>query len=234
MSNPPAAPPDPPSPPDEPERLPEPMRERAVELLGQHFALDHLSMEDYERRVNQALEASSGAQLDEILGALPAITAPVPPPSADSDGELLPLRPTSLPSELQRYERLAAIFGEANRTGVWVPARETTVSDVFGSVVLDLREARFGPGQTKIIVQALMGSVEVVAPPELAVECGGTPIFGEFDQRRETPTVRALDSPTVRIEGLCVFGSVEIETRRAGESKRAARRRRRRERRGQD
>ena len=234
MSYPPASPPDQPSPPDDPGPLPDVMRERTLELLGQHFALDHISMDDYEGRVNRALEASTSGELDELVRDLPAVTMPAPSSAPRASDDRLPLRPSALPSELQRYERVSAVFGEARRTGAWTPARETTVNVAFGSVLLDLREARFGPGQTKIIVQTLMGSVEVVAPPGLAVECGGTPIFGEFDQRQDTPVVREFDSPTLRIEGICVFGSVEIETRRAGETKRAARRRRRRERLGSD
>jgi len=124
-----------------------------------------------------------------------------------------------------------AIFGETKRSGAWIPARRNTVVTVMGSMELDLREALLGPGETVFTVIAVMGSVEVIVPPGLHVECSGSAILGSFEHRETRSLLASGDMPMVRIDGFSVLSSVEIEYRYQGESRREARRRRRREKR---
>ena len=66
------------------------------------------------------------------------------------------------------YTSSFALMSETRRSGVWEVGATHTAFAVMGSVVLDLREARFGAGHVTINAHALMGGVEVWVAPEMA------------------------------------------------------------------
>ena len=207
-------------------------REETIELLSECFAHDVLTIEEFERRAGLAHGARTmtelGAAIDGIETGAGAVTAPESPTIAR-------LRRASpdLPAAHVRPSDLAiAIFGETRRAGQWIPARRTSAVAVMGSAVLDLREAQFGPGETAISAFAVMGSVEVIVPPGLYVECAGSAVMGSFEEQRQVAaTPFSASAPLLRVDGFALMGSVEIKYRYAGESKREARRRRRLEKR---
>lgn len=131
------------------------------------------------------------------------------------------------PGRIRDHDRSVAVFGETKRQGKWVPARRTTLVTFMGSAVVDLREALLAPGEYAVQAVAAFGSVEVIVPPGMDVECNGSAVFGTFEQRDPTPAVPRSGGPVVRVDGFAVFGSVEVIVRYPGESKGEARRRKR-------
>ena len=204
-------------------------REKAIDLLSECFARDMLSVEDFERRVSLAHAAGSMVELGGAIEGLGTGAGVVTAQEDGSPANLARRAPAATLAEVRATDRAVAVFGETKRVGQWVPGRSNTVVAVMGSAVIDLREARLGPGHTTFSVLAFIGSVEVLVPPGLHVQCRGSAVFGSFGQRESSPAPVAPDDPLVRVEGFSVFGSVEIETRQVGESRREARRRRRQE-----
>lgn len=208
-------------------------REKAIDLLSECFAQDRVTMEDFERRVTLAQEAGSLPELGKALEGLRGGSQAVGAAGAVQAGDLAAVARmgADLPAgRIRPTDRAVAVFSETKRSGPWIPARRNTVAAVMGSMVLDLREALLGPGETLFTVTAVMSSVEVVVPPGLHIECSGSAILGSFEQRGIRSVLASGDMPLVRIDGFAVLSSVEIEYRHPGESKREARRRRRRER----
>ena len=204
-------------------------REKAIDLLSECFARDMLSVEDFERRVSLAHAAGSMVELGGAIEGLGSGAGVVAGEKGGSAADLARSAPAATLAEVRATDRAVAVFGETKRVGQWVPARSNTVVAVMGSAVIDLRDARLGPGHTAFSVLAVMGSVEVLVPPGLRVQCGGSAVFGSFERRESSPAPVVPGNPVVRVEGFSVFGSVEIETRRLGESRREARRRQRQE-----
>lgn len=202
-------------------------REKAIDLLSECFARDMLEVEDFERRVGLAHAAGSMAELGVAIQGLGADADAATAAGEESRARPARRAPAATLSEVRATDRAVAVFGETRRTGGWVPARSNTVVAVMGSAVIDLRDARLGPGPTAFSVLAFMGSVELIVPPRLHVQCGGSAVFGSFEQRESSPAPAAPDDPVIRVDGVSFLGSVEIEVRQAGESKREARRRRR-------
>ena len=77
----------------------------------------------------------------------------------------------------------------------------------------------------------MMGGVQIIVPPGLAVEVNGTAIMGGFDHLERAPPTPDPDRPVLSISGFAMMGGVHIETRLPGEDERGSRRRQRRERR---
>ena len=215
---------------DLPERPPTAgARSHAIDLLSEHFAQDHLSLDDFENRVTQVHAATSMESLQSLLRDLPSGNVPATLETAPGT-EVAPRVAASVAAgRVKEHDRTMSVFSETKRQGRWIPARENQVIAVFGSAVLDLREALLGPGETVIKCYSVLGSVEVIAPEGMYVECSGSAFLGSFEQHHNSPVSMNPEAPVVRIEGISVLGSVEIEFRELGESKRDARRRRRRE-----
>ena len=207
-------------------------REETITVLSECFARDVLTVEDFERRAELVHGARTmadlGAAIDGIrTGGLPARVGGGAPATvrraAPGPALAAPARP---------HDTAVAVFGETKREGRWTPATRNTAVAVMGSAVIDLRDAVLGPGQIVISAVTFMGSVEVIVPPGVQVECSGSAVFGSFEQQREfLPFELAPGAPQLRVEGFAVFGSVEIQRREPGETKREARQRRRREKR---
>ena len=202
-------------------------REKTIDLLSECFARDMLEVEDFERRVDLAHAAGS---MVELGSAIEGLETGAGAEAVQRDRSLLNIVQTTVAAtvaEVRATDRAVAVFGETKRAGQWVPARRNSVVAFMGSAVIDLREARFGQDGATFSAVAVMGSVEILVPPGANVQCGGSAVFGSFERRDPGPDPAAPDSPVIRVDGLSVFGSVEIETRRLGESRREARRRRR-------
>ncbi len=204
-------------------------RTETVALLSDCFTRDVLSVEDFERRVGLAHEATTIAELGRAIDGLE--TGGALARREGSAASAVHARGSAAPAEIRAADRAVAVFGEVKRTGEWVPARTNTFVSVMGSIVIDLREARLGPGRTTLSVVAVLGAVELVVPPGMHVRSGGSAVLGTFEQSVRSPVPAAPGEPFVQVEGCSILGEVSIETRRPGESKREAKRRRRSERR---
>ncbi len=205
-------------------------RRRAVDILSEQFAHDRLSLEEFEELVSRVEKADAMSGIQAVVDRVQVAPAGEGGPSASSPvavgrpldggrayGGRAPQRDT---------DSAVAVLGETKRTGHWLPARKTKVVATLGSVELDLRDAALGPGEYEFDVKAILGSVEIVAPEGLQVECAGSAILGSIDPGRPTPAVPGVDRPIVRLNCMAVLGEVDVDFRLPGETKRQAKRRR--------
>jgi hypothetical protein len=204
-------------------------RDRVIARLSDAFARGELEIEEFERRLTLAHRTDS-------LDALEALTRDVSAPDA---APLVPVAPA--PAAARPFAPLAvvppraeesafAIMGSVVRSGQWTPPRVLRVAAVMGSVELDYREAALAPGVSELVANAVMGSVDIIVPPSLAVEMQGSAIMGSFEFTQRTPVLADPDCPILRVHGVSFMGSVTIKTRLPGESGLDAFFRRRRER----
>lgn len=136
------------------------------------------------------------------------------------------IRHTIVPaSDVRERAGVLSVFSGQSRQGVWTVPRELRVMTVFGSVELDLREARIAAGETRIHLFALFGSVELLLPPGVRVEVDGDGLAASFEVVPDSTIPLPPDAPTIRITGNAYFASVEGSMRFPDESPREARKR---------
>ena len=198
-------------------------RERVIARLSDHFAHDALDVEEFERRVTVAQTSENPADIEALLADLPEVAGPIAPVPAVVPTVL----PALLPAERDR-DTLYAIFGGIDRRGAWTVPRRMKIVAIMGGAHLDLREARFPPGVVELDVTAVMGGIEIVVPPGLAVQMHGSAIMGGFADVDRAPANPDPDAPLLRVRGLTMMGGVNVSMRLPGESERGARRRERR------
>jgi len=202
-------------------------RAQVIELLSQHFAEDVLELDEFERRVDLAHGADTVVGLDLLVKDLEVAPAPeLASPTALAVRAETALQGASAPLS---KKRVLAILGGSTRRGAWRVPRHLRVIAVLGGVQLDFRDVVLPPGETHVQVTALLGGVDIIVPPTLAVDAEGSAILGGFDDMGRAPRQPDPDEPLLRISGLAMLGGFSISTRLPGESERQARKRTRRE-----
>jgi len=199
-------------------------RERVIARLSDHFAHDALDVEEFERRVTVAQTADNPADIEALLNDL----GDLPDGPVAATKAVVATVVTALAPADQEREAAYAIFGGIDRGGTWTVPRRMRIVAVFGGANLDMREARFPPGVVDIDVTAVMGGINIVVPPGLAVQMHGSAIMGGFAEVNRVPGHPDPDAPLLRVHGLTMMGGVNIEMRLPGESARGARQRERR------
>ncbi|MFQ5746826.1 MAG: DUF1707 domain-containing protein [Gemmatimonadota bacterium] len=194
-------------------------REHTVRRLCEHFAADDLKVEDFETRLDRAYEATTVQALETLLADLAV------PPASPVPGTTPPV------SSRSRRGLLLAVLGGSERSGEWVPPEHMFVVGTMGGACLDFRSARLPAGETVVTAIAVMGGVDVLVPPGVAVTTNGFCLFGGFEQLDQAPEAANADTPILRINGFALMGGVNVEARLPGETGRQARRRLRAERR---
>lgn len=194
----------------EPRRLPtrpiEQVRERVINELSEHFARDHLSLDELETRMTRVYSATTPQEVDALVEDLPALATGAPLP-AEAD-------PYSPAPKLR--ERLVAIMSGIVRRGLWKIPRRLKVVAVMGGVELDLRQAVLPPGVTEISAFVFMGGLVVRVAPGVRLETDGVAIMGGFEDRIHDPGAATADAPVVRVTGVAIMGGVDASVLAVG------------------
>ena len=208
-------------------------RDVTIDALMEHFANDVMDVDEFERRVDIAHNATDPESLKELLrdlpggGNLPAVagTGDLPAP--------VPNYTVTSAANVKETGWVVSALGGTKRTGRWTPARKNYAVAVMGGTQLDFREAVLGPGVTEIQVFTVMGGVDIIVPPGLNVESHGVALLGGFEHKADATMHPDPHAPTLRITGLAIMGGVDVSVRQSGESASDARRRRKLQRRDQ-
>ncbi len=199
-------------------------REHVISRLSDGYARDVFDVDELERRLDLAHGARSVAELDALVSDLGE-------GAATPSTALVVVGPTAV-DDPQRAgtKKMRVVMSSIERRGRWTVPRELDLRVLWGNTELDFREASRGPGVTTIHVRVLMGNLEVVLPPNLAIEVDVSSFAGSVTERHRVPPDADPARPQIRIIGSVWLGNLEITTRLPGESARDAHRREKRER----
>jgi hypothetical protein len=177
-------------------------RQRVAEVLRDAAGDGRLDLEELDERLEATWHAKTYADLVPITVDLQA-AGPVAPP--------VPARRTPSGVPAVGHASSVAIMGDCKRRGVWhVPERHSAFA-LMGSVTVDLREAVLSGPETHINASAVMGDVKVVVPAHVHVVVDGTPVMGDYGQARDRVAPElGPGSPTVRVRGVALMGSVQV------------------------
>jgi len=193
-------------------------REQVIAVLTDHFAADVLDVDEFDSRVDAAHSATSIVALDKLVADLAPLATPAPT-TATTTALVVhdnPARPET--------KGLTAIMSGFQRQGPWIVPRRLRTRLFWGGGVLDFRDADFAPGVTEMHVFCMMGGLQIIVPPQLAVDVEVASIMGGVGERHAS---RAPDPgrAVLRISGTVIMGGLDIQTRLPGETERQARKR---------
>lgn len=159
-------------------------RDAAVGRLQDAYAEGHLSHEELDARLHQALTARTSGELAAPLTSLPA-------------------------GKANTSSTIAAAAGRIKRRGAWRVPRSLTVESAFGRVHLDLSRAVVEHPVIDIELQLGTGRAKVTVPRDAVVDVEGLHT-GWKDVRHRTRRRSRSAGPTIRISGTMGFGRLTI------------------------
>jgi hypothetical protein len=171
-------------------------RERGVALLREAVAEGRLTLEEFSDRVGAAQVARTGHDLAALTSDLPAAT----PVTA----------PTGAP--VAAVARYRAFCSRLVRKGPWELAQRSSFRSIFGTIDLDLRQARLAGPEVELGIYNLFGTVTVIVPEGIAVSVEGGGVFAS--QVIDAPGVAAIaGAPVLRIKASGPGGTLYVRTR---------------------
>jgi|DewCreStandDraft_4_1066084.scaffolds.fasta_scaffold66794_2 hypothetical protein len=190
-------------------------RDRTIDALTAAFAAGELTMEEFEKRVETANRTNDEIALRRLLADLPRFSSDMPAAAHTTTHTA----GTTWSRDWKDYSgRMSyrggkadqvAIFSSSRRVGNWtLPKRLDSVA-IFGSCLIDLRQAGIPPQGGRIEAVGIFGSVQILVPPGLNVRVNGVPIMGSISGMGDI--VGDPAAPWVDIEAVAIFGSVEVK-----------------------
>lgn len=181
-------------------------RDTVTERLQVAFAEHRLTDSEFDDRIRAALTARTAGELDALTADLPAV--------AGAEAGLAPDAGTARQVSPGRFA--IAFKSSISRAGRWtVPGRFYSL--VYkGSGVLDLRAARLTEPVTTIVLISYKSRAQVLVPPGVRVELGGTGVsLADDGASAVAGTGLAPRAPVVHVQGVTYKGTIEVRTKPA-------------------
>lgn len=189
------------------------LREETIDRLIVNYGHGKISLEAFERRLDQALDAKKH---DELLALTADLELGIDKDYADSKRTELGLRAARVaPPETSAREPefMLNVFGGSNRRGNWTVPSDIKMINVFGGTELDFGSAQFAAKTTHINLFCLFGGASLYVTEGINVVTHTHCLFGGLDDR--SSTTNDPNAPTIVIDGLVLFGGVAIKIRKS-------------------
>ena len=149
-----------------------------------------LTLEEFTERVEAALRARFGGELERVQDDLPEVFV-------ETAG-----------SRRRAARFTTALFGPVVRRGRLKLRRWAIAASVFGDLDFDLREATIDQRRTAVTVLAAFGNVDVYVPEGVNVDVGGITVFGH--RRDWGRDAGGPDAPAVHVRVLGFAGTIDV------------------------
>ncbi|WP_213610412.1 LiaF domain-containing protein [Pseudoalteromonas sp.] len=187
----------------------EQVREQVIDQLIYNYSHGVISVEAFERRLDDAMATNDNKALMALVEDLTLDTDQqykaqkhsqfTPHYGAQHGGDAEPLK-------------LRSILGSSERSGQWVVPQNIYIENYMGSINLDFTDAIFTHQHVTIYVNCYFGSEEIYVPEHVNVVSKMFCILGSFENK--TVSLNKRQGPTIHIEGKTVLGSVEVKVKR--------------------
>ncbi|MEM9101156.1 MAG: LiaF domain-containing protein [Pseudomonadota bacterium] len=189
---------------DKPLRL---LKDEVIDQLVLNYSHGKLSLEAFERRLDDAMAAEDHQRLIDLTTDL----------ELDVDNHFLNQKESY---RKQYYENVSVeendlfinIFGGSDRKGIWNVGKKVRTFNLFGGGTLDLSLANFTHSKTYIEDITVFGGGEIYVPENVNIVCQVFCIFGGLTNKAES--VSDPSAPTLIIRGAIIFGGLDIKVKK--------------------
>jgi hypothetical protein len=176
-------------------------RERSIALLREAVAEGRLTLEEFSERVDNAQAARTDQDLAGLLRDLPT-----KPPASSAAATT----PQAAPAATEEHR---AICSHLVRSGPWSLSRNSSWRAIFGTIDLDLRQARLADTETTLEIYNLFSTVTVIVPEGVEVVVRGGGLFAS--QKVESPERPPVaGAARLVIDSRGPGGTLHVRTRR--------------------
>ncbi|GAB2916027.1 DUF1707 SHOCT-like domain-containing protein [Streptomyces mayteni] len=185
-------------------------RDRIADILREALAEGRIDAEEHEERIDAVYRAKTLAELEPLIGDLPAGQRHVPAAPSPGGGPRPAARPSGHGLQMSGPKNVVAVLSGASRQGRWRVGGKINAVAVCGGVELDLTEAIFEQQHVVINATAICGGIEIKLPENVTLRSAGSGIMGGFEVK-ETESTEPT-APVVTVQGVAIWGGVDART----------------------
>lgn len=182
------------------------VREEVIDQLVLNYGHDKLSLDAFERRLEEALDTSEHARLEALVADLDLKSDPKYEAKKRQQ-----LHADDDPSGLEDTEYIVNVFSGSERSGPWSVPGELRVITLMGGTDIDFSSAEFTSRTVRVKLLCVMGGIDIKVPEGVNVSVKAFCIFGGISNKargRHDP-----DAPTIIIEGVVLFGGADVKVK---------------------
>jgi hypothetical protein len=185
----------------------ESVREEVIDTLIYNYSHGVISSEAFERRLDLAMTSQHHQEIFNLAADLEKTT--------DTEFKLQKERQFNInyaPSDSDETDTIVNILGGSCRSGQWTVPREIRIITLFGGADIDFTDAIFTTHNVTIKVLCLFGGTDISIPENINVISKAFCILGGIDN--SAPSIASRQAPILTIEGLVMFGGLDIKVKR--------------------
>ncbi|MFT2090598.1 DUF1707 SHOCT-like domain-containing protein [Paraglaciecola sp. 2405UD69-4] len=185
----------------------EQVREEVIDKLIFNYSHGVISNEAFERRLDAAMASKNHQELVDLVADLQHNTSEEFTSQKEQRFNINYSAENSVETE-----SIVNIFGGSNRSGQWSVPKEIRILTLFGGADIDFTDAIFSSPDVTVKVLCIFGGDNIYIPENINVISKAFCIFGGVDNK--APSIASRQAPTLTIEGLVLFGGLDIKIKR--------------------
>jgi len=185
----------------------ETLRKEVIDQLVMNYSHGELSLEAFERRLDDAMETSEHRVLVELTADL---DLKVDQDFVDNKNQQMGIN--YVPGDSRDVEHIFKIFSGEERNGAWRLPKEIQVTSIFSGVDIDLTEAQFSNPEVLITVYNIFSGLDIFVPENINVQTRVFSIFGGTSNNANSNA--DPNAPTVIVEGFSLFSGIDVKIKR--------------------
>jgi len=216
--------------------LMEKRRHQLIDRLTERYAKDELPLTEYERLVQDAqnaVEMQDLAVVETIVGGsgysagnqsaaarqrktvprgpqAPFVPQAAEPHQAPVYAPQPPDSPFYSPDLVQSS---VSILADRRHTGKWLKKPTVAAISILGSQIFDFRGIDLPVGITTLEALAILGSIEIIVPTNLAVRMEVLPVAGDATVDKDVESGERPGEPVLVVTGNAILGSVRVRVK---------------------
>jgi hypothetical protein len=184
------------------------LRDETVDQLIMNYGHGHLSLDAFQRRLDQAFDAATYEQLSTLTSDL---DLQVDPGYMERKREELAFH-YDQDDAGESVDYMVNILSGGERAGEWTAAGEIRIVNVLGGTDVDFTHARFSSQTTRVRVLCLFGGVDICVPEGVSTSVRTFNILGGVSNK--APTTRDPTAPRIIVDGFVLCGGVDVKVRK--------------------
>jgi hypothetical protein len=183
------------------------LRTETIDRLIMNYGHGALSLQAFERRLDQAFDATEGEALE-------ALTADL---DLDVDSAYIERKKGELGLQSRRDDKavehvINIASAGSERKGAWSVPKEVRVITIFGATDIDFSDAKFTSNETRVKLLCVFGAVDIFVREDVNTTIKTFCVFGAVDN--QVPASEDRAATNLVVEGFVLFGAVDAKIRR--------------------
>ncbi|WP_299072033.1 LiaF domain-containing protein [uncultured Paraglaciecola sp.] len=182
----------------------EQVREEVIDTLIYSYSHGVISNEAFERRLDQAMKSQIHQEIADLAADLQKVEDPEFTTQKERQFNVNYGSPES-----EETDTIVNILGGSGRSGQWTVPREIKILTIMGGSDIDFTDAIFTTPNVTIKILCLFGGNDIFVPENINVVSKAFCIMGGIDN--SAPSIASRQAPTLTVEGLVMFGGLDIK-----------------------